>query len=189
MNPFKTTVQKHAFTLVELLVGLVVIGVIASMLVPKVLSASQQASQRTQLQVILETLENHFYDERLKGNNFLTANERWTTLQNSLQTRQTCVFGMGNLAPCLPPGVPDNASVGGGAVRLNNGMTIYGLLSLPASATDDFYVDINGDQGPNLGGLGGANIADDCNDRFHFNLNNLTGEITPIECTVDVLND
>ncbi|MCE2930727.1 MAG: hypothetical protein LW809_05005, partial [Vampirovibrionales bacterium] len=59
----------------------------------------------------------------------------------------------------------------------------------PTSTNDDFYVDVNGNEGPNLGGLGGANIADDCNDRFHFNLNNVTGEITPIECTVEVLND
>jgi prepilin-type N-terminal cleavage/methylation domain-containing protein len=189
MNPFKTTVQRNAFTLVELLTVLVAIGVIAAILVPKVMVAGQQAAQRTQLQVMIETIDGHFYDEHLNGNQFLTENERWATLQNKLQTSQTCNFGMGNLAPCLPPGVPDNATVGGGAVRLNNGMTLYGLLSTPTSTNDDFYVDVNGNEGPNLGGLGGANIADDCNDRFHFNLNNVTGEITPIECTVEVLND
>jgi prepilin-type N-terminal cleavage/methylation domain-containing protein len=188
MNPFKRTVQQNAFTLVELLTVLVAIGVIAAILVPKVLSAGQRTSQRTQLQVILETIEGHFYDEHLRGDNFLPTADRWTTLQNKLQTRQSCNFGMGNLAPCLPPGVLDNASVGGGAVHLNNGMIVYGLLSTPATPTDDFYVDVNGDEGPNLGGLGGTNIANDCNDRFHFSVDNVTGEVVPIECTVDFFN-
>ena len=188
MNRFKATVYKSAFTLVELLLGLAIIGVIAAILVPRVLNATQQTTQRTQLQVILETVESHFYDERLKGNHFLPIAQRWATLQNKMQVKQTCPFGQGNLAPCLPPGVLDDASVGGGAVHLNNGMIVYGLLSTPATPTDDFYVDVNGNDAPNLGGLGGANIADDCNDRFHFNVDNVTGEVVPIECTVDFFN-
>jgi hypothetical protein len=84
--------------------------------------------------------------------------------------------------------VTNSATFAGGALRLQNGMVVYGLLSDPASTTDDFYVDINGNEGPNLGGLGGSNIANDCKDRFHFNINHVTGEVTPIECTVDYIN-
>ncbi len=192
MNPLKTPAQKQAFTLVELLVVLLAIGIISSIAVPKVLSAGRQTQQRTQLQVVLDTLDTHFYDEHLKGNQFLPVAQRWVSLQDKLQTRQTCGLGVGNLLDCLPQGVLDNSLVGGGAVQLNNNMIIYGILSTPDSTTDDFYVDINGDEGPNLGGQGGsttAALANDCNDRFRFNINHVTGEVTPIECTVDLFND
>ena len=181
MHPFKTILNKNAFTLTELLMVLVAIGVIASILVPKVVVAGQNNSRRAQLQVVLQSLEGHFYDENLSGNQFLGGADRWANLQNQLQVSQLCAFGQ---SACLPPGVTNVATFAGGALRLQNGMVVYGLLSEPTSTTDDFYVDVNGNEGPNLGGLGGANIADDCNDRFHFNINHVTGEVTPIECTI-----
>jgi prepilin-type N-terminal cleavage/methylation domain-containing protein len=185
MHPFKMIFNKSAFTLVELLMVLVAVGIIASILVPKVVVAGQNNSRRTQLQVVLQSLEGHFYDENVRGDQFLVDTVRWANLQNKLQVSQVCAFGQ---SACLPPSVTNVATFGGGALRLQNGMVVYGLLSDPASTTDDFYVDVNGDEGPNLGGLGGSNIANDCEDRFHFNINHVTGEVTPIECTVDFIN-
>jgi prepilin-type N-terminal cleavage/methylation domain-containing protein len=181
MHPVKTILNKNAFTLVELLIVFVAIGIIASILLPKVVMAGQNNSRRAQLQVVLQSLEGHFYDENVRGDQFLVDTVRWANLQTKLQVSQVCAFGQ---SACLPPGVTNSATFAGGALRLQNGMVVYGLLSDPTSTTDDFYVDVNGDEGPNLGGLGGANIADDCEDRFHFNINHVTGEVNPIECTI-----
>ena len=190
----KTRLNKiihSAFTVFEILIVLSLISAVAGLTVPRIISTSQRASRRGQLQTIYMAISDHFYDENIKGDNFLDRTDRWQTLQNKIQYSQACSFGVGKLAPCLPEGVQDNNLVGGGAFRLSNGMIVYGILSDPNDEEDGFYVDINGDEGPNLGGQGGntvAALADDCNDRFRFNINHITGEVRPAQCTTNFLN-
>ena len=177
--------KPYAFTLTEILITLAVLGLVATLTLPHLFISANRTKKQSQLKVIVQVLDDHFYDEQVKGNQAQAEGVRWANLQTKLQVSQVCAFGQ---SACLPPGVTNSATFAGGALRLQNGMVVYGLLSDPASTTDDFYVDINGNEGPNLGGLGGSNIANDCKDRFHFNINHVTGEVTPIECTVDYIN-
>jgi len=174
-----------AFTLTEVLIALAVVGLVATLTLPHLFISANRSKKQSQLKLIAKVLDDHFYDEQVKGNQTQADEVRWTDLQSKVQVSQVCAFGQSS---CLPPGVTTDATFAGGTLRLQNGLVIYGLFSNPTSTTDDFYVDVNGNDAPNLGGTG-VNIANDCKDRFRFNINHVTGEVTPVECTVDFLND
>ncbi len=165
----------NAFTLSELAITLSVLGVILGFSISKVLQTSQATTMKERMTKVLNNFEQLFYEENARGDAFNTLSTRWEALKAKVNYTQACGLSAANLAPCLPTGV--TSAVDEGAFILNDDIRVYGLLS-NATATDVFYVDINGNGEPNI-----DPTTTTCSDRFEFNLNHITGEVTAINCT------
>ena len=165
----------NAFTLSEILVTLSVLTVILTLSIPKVLQTSQETTTNDRMTRVLNNLEQLFYEENARGDAFNPLSTRWEDLKTKVNYSKACGLTAANLAPCLPTGV--TSAVNEGAFILGDDIRVYGLLS-NATATDVFYVDINGNDAPNI-----DPTTTTCSDRFEFNLNHITGEVTAINCT------
>lgn len=194
---------KPAFTLSELLVALGVIGIISALLVPKIFANTAVIQKRVQLRSIITPVERFFHEENLRGGQFNDNTLRRQNLTRVIQFARMCsidqVGGVDALTPCLPTGAPAVGTVGGIAyvfgelednpvLQVRADPVIYGLISdVNTSTEDEFWIDLNGNRGPNR--IATAADCSDLNgsDRFRFSLDNTTGEITYMHCADEFL--
>jgi type II secretory pathway pseudopilin PulG len=162
-----------AFTLAELLVLIVIIGVISALTIPNVWSNTEEVKRRALIQSTFNTFEEHFVRENFAEEHTLPTATRWANLRNVLQHDRVCGFGGSPQATCTSPG---DTTTDGGGFRLQTGAWVYNLMdSASATSTADvFTVDVNGNGLPNK----------NCKDRFPYVVNHQTGVVEFSGCTV-----
>lgn len=122
----------HAFTLIELLIVITIIGILAVALIPRITGGPAKArdsQRRNDLQEIAEALE--FYASDYGGNYpSLTAGT------------SGCVSNLSALSTYLTtiPADPTSLGVGSGAQRCTNGYTYYPLTSGGASSPNGYLL-------------------------------------------------
>jgi prepilin-type N-terminal cleavage/methylation domain-containing protein len=147
------------FTLNELLIALVVLGVIAAFAIPKVLKAVNDNRQVAQLREAAFILEDGFYSNRMASVNFYdqvaNAND---DLYHFLVNDINIITGSDTAKG--PPGYTEgcnNPQVANGYFQLHNGMIVSGLAGADDSSKSDpryqlICIDIDGAVGKNLAG-------------------------------------
>lgn len=170
--------KKHAgFTLAELLIAMVILGIIASFFIPQVLNSVGQQAYVSKIRDAVALLENGIYTCTLQSScsylvtedfhrNFVnpavnTSVGKWKNISNSAAVFDDTVIGMpANTHPCDAgtTGAIFDAASSTGWVLLTSGQLIVGLDSAPmraatvAARTFSFCIDANGAGGPNVPG-------------------------------------
>jgi len=101
MTNNKSTVLKHGFTLAEVLITLVIIGVVAAMTIPTTISKYQEQERKTRIKKTYSTLSNAFMRSKADKGDFVLDNfdedsiADWynTYLKPYLITVKTCYNG------------------------------------------------------------------------------------------------
>lgn len=169
--------QQSGFTLAELLIAMVILGIIASFFIPQVLNSVGQQAYISKIRDGVALLENGIYTCTLQSScsyavgedfhrNFVnptvnTSVGKWKNISNSTAAFDDTAIGMPtNTHPCDAgtTGAIFNAGSSTGWVLLTSGQLIVGLDSAPmraatvAARTFSFCIDANGAGGPNIPG-------------------------------------
>lgn len=170
--------KQAGFTLAELLIAMVILGIIASFFIPQVLNAVGQQGNISKIKDTVALIEQSLYNCTLDsscaspaiGEDFHrifvnpatnTTVSKWKNLSNSAAAFDDTLIGMpANTHPCDAgtTGTIYNAASGTGWVLLTSGQLIVGLDSAPmraatvAARTFSFCLDANGAGGPNVPG-------------------------------------
>jgi prepilin-type N-terminal cleavage/methylation domain-containing protein len=136
-----------AFTLSELLVSLAILGLIASMVMPKVIYGIDQAQNKAKLKETIAIIEALASDAYLEG---AYSTKRWDYFINRTKLIKICSSN-GVTEGCLGNGTTfeDEQS----AFVLQNGVTVGGINSFRGddefNKLDGWVIDVNGVVGPN----------------------------------------
>ncbi|MEZ4574912.1 MAG: type II secretion system protein [Vampirovibrionales bacterium] len=151
--------RHHGFTLNELLIALVVLGVIAAFAIPKVLKAVNDNRQIAQLREAAFILENTYYANRQAEINFFDGvanadDDLYHYLVDSINIIDASPTTKG---PAGYSGGCNNASVANGYFLLPSGMIISGLAGADTAASGSprfqlVCIDVDGVGGTNLPG-------------------------------------
>jgi|GEM_PF-3823288 len=163
---------KKGFTLTELMISVVIIGVICAIMIPQIWANSEDIKRQATLRLTLASFENHFMRENMTNQQTNTAAVRWAAMKSGMQYKFACGSGEASaIGVCA--GVTPVATASGFGFDLNSGVTVHGLFD-NNTGTDLFHLDLNGSQAPNL----------NCSDRHTFSVNNATGQVGyPNTCT------
>ncbi|MCA9807281.1 MAG: type II secretion system protein [Cyanobacteria bacterium HKST-UBA06] len=151
--------RHHGFTLNELLIALIVLGVIAAFAIPKVLKAVNDNRQIAQLREAAFILENTYYANRQAEINFFDGvanadDDLYHYLIDSINIIDASPTTKG---PAGYSGGCNNASVANGYFLLPSGMIISGLAGADTAASGSprfqlVCIDVDGVGGTNLPG-------------------------------------
>lgn len=141
----------NGFTLTELLMGLVVIGLLSALLLPKVFQVSSEAQNRAVLKSTIQQMR-MMHEKLAQEGVDLTTADGVATFWSRLDVISTCT----NHADTNCKTIPVSSELGGegwGAI-LKNGAYVFGI-NPPVDENakgDGFWIDANGQQGPNIVG-------------------------------------
>ena len=170
--------KKHdGFTLAELLIAMVILGIIASFFIPQILNAMGQQAYTAKIRDAVALIENSVYTCTLESScsyqvnddfhrNFVnptlnTSVPKWKNVQNSSSVFDDTAIGMAaDTHPCDRDSANTifDSNSSSAWVLLTSGQLIVGLDSAPmraatvAARTFSFCIDANGSGGPNLPG-------------------------------------
>jgi prepilin-type N-terminal cleavage/methylation domain-containing protein len=144
-----TSILKRAgFTLSELLVALLVLGVIATFTIGKITQSSTNASKMTVIKEAISSLNAITYQGMLLNPSL--ENVHYTYLSNHLNFIKTCPSNS-NTQGCWPS--PATCPHNGPGFVLPNSAMINGTGNdVTADGDDSFCLDWNGSEGPNTMG-------------------------------------
>ncbi len=173
---------KQAFTLVEVLIVITIIGIIAAFVIPLLITKTNSAKLTAQLQKVSNTLNNMAnqaqVDIKMESWNFNTTTENFVqnymlpyigVAQNCGMTEEGCFakeYSAKNTGPVI-----DNSYY---KILLSDGSTIATKITPGCSDTNpsecvDFIVDVNGMEKPNVWGK----------DVFEFQILNSLSAVIP----------
>ena len=140
--------KQSGFTLTELLIALVLLGVIASFAIPKVLKATADQRKGAIIREAVSMLEDAYYGNRVEGDNFATATDLYNYIINDINFIQS---GTGDAGTAFG-GAFDTAATACsdnvGYILLPNGAIIAGLVTDAAGDYHQICIDVDG-----VGGL------------------------------------
>ena len=148
--------SKHpGFTLSEVLISLVIIGLLATFVIGKVLHNLEEAGYRTALkeaEAVIQSVAHEAYMEGYTGH-------RFNYYRSKVNTTKVCLHPHGVTQGCMvvPEGF-SNAEYREGALVLPSGVTIGGINTHISnhwmfSGTDGWRIDLNGTKPPNVEGV------------------------------------
>lgn len=138
-----------AFTLSELLIALLILGVIATFTIPKILSSTSDAKNKTLLKETVSILNQHLYRLTLLGIP-LTTKLFYDQARDNSNFTFFCPTDSANEG-CWDEsiqGVTGEANMAG--MLLHNGVSIIGINNFDlVHGADSVQIDLNGPEGPN----------------------------------------
>ncbi|MEB3286218.1 MAG: type II secretion system protein [Vampirovibrionales bacterium] len=138
--------MKKGFTLAELLIALVILGVIATFTIPKILTAQANAQRESVLKETIAMMSNLVYEGYLTGN--ITNDNDASWMMDKVNAIQLCPNGAvldgcwteddTLLIPSTCPGF-----------RLASGAVVVSCMLGGPEGTPRLAIDANGEEGPN----------------------------------------
>jgi len=134
--------RTKGFTLAELLVALMILGIIATFTIPKILYSSQQQKKIATFKEVISTVSDLAYMANLKGDTtYLTSNINAIKVCSSNAVTQGCWTQTDDV------GAGESTEPG---YILHNGATVAGFNTF--TGANGIIVDWNGPDGPNTRG-------------------------------------
>lgn len=165
--------KKMAFTLAETLITLTIIGIVAAMTVPTLMSKYQKHTYVVGLKKAYSSLQNamkmlpismdcssgdldctgwNIEDNAGEGEVVSDINEKRIKLLSS-QFKTDKICGRSNIDDCIKHYLPDEtATAVGGAFVTDDGMIFHSTYGVGADGWFELMVDVNGNKGPNKAG-------------------------------------
>ena len=193
--------MKKAFTLAEVLVTLGIIGVVAAMTMPNLMSNYQRQSYVTQLRKIHSELSQAVEAAMNDSNNSkideVAPIRQGTLLEKYFKTLQICTVN--DLTNCF---ASEYKNLNGSVIRLRDYISETSSCAIVASGYSIcfsrrryFIVDVNGQQGPNIYGRDLFSLYIDNNGMITSNINPGVASVENCknaqygECFAKILND